>query len=143
MVVELLDDAVPPWLGRWNEPEIDSVAQAEPNEGSHAAGMGWASVKGQLIVHLKVLGNPHTQPDRINSVQNALRRFGEQWLYPAPVDRGIDGMKAVEPEGAGKVTGADQINLVGLVGQKRWKLGIFLALRAIPSGPPMGQFASA
>jgi hypothetical protein len=72
-----------------------------------------------------------------------LRRFGGQRLYPAPVDRGIDGMKPVEPGGAGKITGADQINLMGLVGQKRWELGIFLALRDISSGPPMGQFAFA
>ena len=143
MVVELLDDSVPPRLGRWNEPEIDAIAQAETNKRSHASGMGWASVKGHFIVHLKVLRDAHTQPDRINSVQNALRCFGGHRLYPAPVDRGIDGMQAVEPDRAGKVTGADQINLMGLVGQKRRELGIFLALWGISSGPPMGQFAAA
>jgi len=141
MIVELLDDAVPPWLGRWNEPEMDPVAQAEPDKRPHAPWVGRASVEGQLIVRLKVLGNPHTQPDRINSLQNALCRFRGQRLYSAPVDRGIDGMKTVEPDGAGKVTGTDQINLMGLIGQKRRKLGIFLALGLIPPGPPMSQFA--
>jgi hypothetical protein len=32
---------------------------------------------------------------------------------------------------------------MGLIRQKRWKLGIFLALWDISSGPPMGQFAAA
>ncbi len=45
MVVELLDDPVPPWLGRWNEPEIDAVAQAETNKRD-----GWGS--GLAITYL-------------------------------------------------------------------------------------------
>src|SRR4030042_833892 len=104
--------------------------------------MGWTSIENHLIVHLKVLRDSHTQPERINSVQNALRCTGGYRLYPAAVDRDIDSMQAVEPDRAGKVARADQINLMGLIGQKRRKLGIFLALWSISSGPPMGQFAA-
>ena len=68
MVVEFFDHSVPPWLRRWNEPEIDSIMQAETDKRSHASGMGWTSIKGQLIVHLKVLRDAHTQPERINRV---------------------------------------------------------------------------
>ena len=116
MVVELLDDPVPPWLGRWNEPEIDAVAQAETNKRSHTSWIGWTAEESHLVVHLKILRDAHTQSDRINSVQNALRCTGWDRLYPAPVDCGIDGMQTVETDRAGKVTRADHINLMGLVG---------------------------
>ena len=53
---------------RRDEPEMDAITQAETNERPHASRMGRASVKGQFIVHLKVLWDAHTQPNRINSV---------------------------------------------------------------------------
>lgn len=55
MVIELLDNSVPLRFGRWNEPEMDSKMQAETNKRSHASWMGGTSIKGQFIVHLKVL----------------------------------------------------------------------------------------
>src|SRR5512139_2482928 len=121
MVIEFLDETVAPWLRRWNEPEIDTIAQAEANKGSHASWMGRASVKSQFIVNLKVLRDAHTQPNRISSVQNALRCFGGHGFYAAPVHCGIDGIQAVEPDRAGKITRADQIDLMGLVGQNPGK----------------------
>ena len=51
-------------------------------------------------------------------------------------------MQAVEPDRTGKVTRADHINLMGLIGQERRKLGILLALRCISSGSPVSQFTA-
>ena len=51
-------------------------------------------------------------------------------------------MQAVELYRTGKVARTDHINLMGLVGQERWKLGILLALRCISSGSPMSQFTT-
>src|SRR6266496_3684590 len=101
MVVELLDDSVPPWLGRWNEPELDSIVQAETNKRSHASWIDWTAEESHLIVHLKIVRDAHTQPDRINSVQNALCSTGCDRLYPASVDCSIDGMQAIELDRAG------------------------------------------
>jgi hypothetical protein len=67
MVIELLDDAIPPWLRKRNEPEMGSIMEAETNQGAHASWMGWAAVKGQFIVHLKVLWDAHTQPECIKA----------------------------------------------------------------------------
>ena len=138
MIIEFLDDAVPPRLRRRNEPEIDAITQAETNKRPHASWVGRTSEKSPFVVHLEVLRDSHAQPDRINSVQYALRCTGRHRLNPTPVDGDIDGMQAVELDRAGKITGADQVNLMGLVGRDRRKLGIFLALRDISSGPPMG-----
>lgn len=55
MVIELLDDAVTPRLGRGNEPEMNAIVQAEANQRSHPSWMRGAAVEGHLIVHLKVL----------------------------------------------------------------------------------------
>ena len=142
MVVEVFDDSVPPRLGGWDEPEFDTIMQAETNKRSHASWMGWTSVKGQLIVHLKILWDSHTQPDRINSVQNALCCTGGHRLHPATVDRRIDNTEAVESDGASKVVGADQFNLMGLVTQKGREPGTFLPFLDISPSSPMGQFAT-
>jgi hypothetical protein len=105
--------------------------------------MGWASVKSQFIIHLKILWYAYPQPNRINSVQNALGCLGGHGLYSAPVNCGIDGIQTVEPDRASQVTGADQINLMGLVGRKPWEIWIFLALWDVSSGPTMRQFPAA
>src|SRR5512139_1100598 len=140
MIVELLDNTVPPWFGRWNEPKLDPVTQAETNKRSHTSWMGRTAIKSQFVVYLKVLRDSHPQPNRVNSFQNALRCTGRHRLYPAPVDRCIDGMQAIALDRTSTITGADQINLMGLIGCLRWKLRIFFALWLIPPGPPMSQF---
>jgi len=128
MVVKLLDGAIPPWLGWWNEAEHDTIPQAQTNERPHAAEMSRAPEKNRHIVCLNVLGMAHTEPDLMHSVQNALRRFGGDWLKPALVDCRIDRMHAVELNGPRRVTGSGQIDLMSLVGYDSWKDGMLLAL---------------
>ena len=52
-------------------------------------------------------------------------------------------MEAVEADRAGKVAGADQIDLMGLIGEVGREGRIFLALRYISSRSPMRQLAAA
>jgi hypothetical protein len=72
-----------------------------------------------------------------------LRCTGSYRLYPAAVDGCIDNIEAVESDRTSKVTGADQVNLMGLVGKKGRELRIFLAFWDISSSPPVGQFSAA
>jgi len=117
MVIEFFYHPVTPRLGRWNEPKIDPIQQAESNKWPHSAGMDRTAEKGHFIVHLEIVGNAHALPDRVDSIQNTLSRLGGHRLYTAAVDCRIDGIQAVEPDRAGKITGADQIYLMGLIRQ--------------------------
>ena len=59
MVVELLDNPVPPRLRRRNDLEIDAVGQPKPNQRPHAAEIDRTSIKGELIFAYKIVRNPH------------------------------------------------------------------------------------
>jgi hypothetical protein len=74
MVIELLDHSVAPWLSRRDEPKIDAIEQAEADKRPHSPRMDRTAEEGNFIVHLEVVGNAQALSDRINSVQNALRR---------------------------------------------------------------------
>ena len=68
MVIELFDHPVAPRLGRRDEPEIDSVEQAEADKRPHSPRMDRTAEEGHFVVHLEVVGNAHALPDRIDSV---------------------------------------------------------------------------
>ncbi len=72
MIIELLDNPVSPWFGRWNEPEVDSILQTEANERPHAAGMSWTPIKGEFIVYLQILRDAHAHLDRIGIAIRAM-----------------------------------------------------------------------
>jgi hypothetical protein len=72
MVIELFEHPVAPC--RRDEPEMDSIEQTEANKWPHSPRMGRAAEEGNLVVYLEVVGNAKAFPDRIDSVQNALRR---------------------------------------------------------------------
>ncbi len=63
MIIKLFDHAVAPRLGRRDELEIDSVEQAEADKRPH------------FVVDLKIVGNAHPLPGRIDSVPNTLGRL--------------------------------------------------------------------
>ena len=73
MVIELLDYPVSPGFGWWDEPEIDPREQAEADKRPHSSWVNGTSEEGDFIVYLKILGDAHALPDRVNGVQNALR----------------------------------------------------------------------
>jgi hypothetical protein len=58
-VVEFLNHPVSPWPSHWDEPWLDTVMQAKPDERPHASGMRWAAEKGDGVVSLDMIRYSH------------------------------------------------------------------------------------
>jgi hypothetical protein len=72
MVVELLDHPVSPRLSDRDKPEVDSVEQAEADEGSHASWMSRTSIEDHLVIDLDMVRDAHAPPNRPDSIQKVL-----------------------------------------------------------------------
>jgi len=68
MVIELFDHAIAPRFSRGDEPQIDSIEQAEADKRPHSPRVDWTTEEGHFVVYLKIVGNTHTLPERIESV---------------------------------------------------------------------------
>ena len=63
MLVEPFDHTVPPWFRKWDEPGLDTVVQAQPDQGTHSTRVSSTAVEGRLVIDLEVYRDAHAVPD--------------------------------------------------------------------------------
>src|SRR5207253_3821832 len=80
-IVEFLNNAVTPRLSDWNEPGLNTIEQAQPNQRPHRTRMTSAPVEHQLVVDLLVPRQSQAQPCRPERCDCALCITTQQWFY--------------------------------------------------------------
>ena len=137
-VIEVLDHPISPRLRHWDEPGLNVVMQAQPDERTHATGMRRAAKEGHGVVNREVIWDTHACPDGPDAVKDGLSGLGNGWVKSASYRNRINHIQAVESYGSFEVAWTNQIGLMGLVRQERWQLGIRRNLGFIFSCSPMG-----
>ena len=131
VMIELFHHPVAPRLRLGNEPQLDSVMQAKPDEWPHPAWMSGTTVEHHFVVHLEMTGNPEPAPDRPKGLIDRCSTPTEQGLRTASACAQINDIHTVEPEravGTSEMSRAHEIGLVPRIGPLRrefWILGPF------------------
>src|SRR4026207_1374838 len=96
MVIELLNDTIAPRLGHGDEPGLNIMQQAKPNQDSHPARMLTTPIKNQFIVHLQILWNPQTAPTRPDGTQGVLSSFTQHGTDGTTSRSQVDAVETVK-----------------------------------------------
>ena len=142
VIIELFHYAISPRLRHWDEPRLDLIEQAQPDQIAHSSRMPSATKEHKLIVHLLMLRHPQTAPDRPDSIYRVLASFAQYWADCAPSRSQIHTVQAVESHRSAQITRTDIIRLVHLIHTIRCKRRVLLSFWFVSSGSSMCKLFS-
>ena len=143
MVIEFFHYAITPRLAFGNEPELNAIEQAQPNQAAHAMRMCRAAVENHLVVDLLMLRHSQPPPDGPKRINGMLCIAFDERFNSATPSRQINGVEAVKTRGAVQITRADEIRLMNRIDRCCFQRGILLAFGFITTGSPMRQLMPA
>ena len=138
-MIELLHHPIAPWLRLGDEPQLDPVLEAQPDERPQPAWMRGAAVEDHFVIHLEMPRHPEPTPNHPKGLIDRGPAPTEQGLRATAAGAQINNVQTVEPERAvltSEMSRADEISLVPRIGRlcrEIWILGSFGFIAPRPS----------
>src|SRR5262249_49624085 len=142
VIIEFFHYSISPRLRHWDEPRLDLVEQAQPDQIAHSSRMPSTTKEHQFIVHLLMLGQPQTAPDRPDSIYRVLSGFAQYWADRAPSCSQIHAVQAVESHRPAQIAGTDIVRLMHLIHPIRCQRRVLLSFWFVSSGSSMCKLFS-
>jgi len=136
LIVKLFNNSIAPRFPHGNEPRLNSIEQAQPNQIPHSSRKLSAAKKDQFVIYLLVSGDSQSQPARPNSIHGVLACLVKHRTDRTSPSCQIDAVQTVKSNWPIQITRTNIIrlmNLVRLISDQSWVLLSFGFVRSRPS----------